>query len=234
LPSGCQARAVLRTTGSAARGPRPTSAHGGVSKLHTAERVFKSVCANLGHPNPERGGQAGYGSLRASRSGVVAGAFCAGRPCGAQANQAIGPPLGGILIFSVFAFQAVPSREAAPAPGAPGAPGAPAESPGVAFGLLPLLILIPFALIMLWQGRSQQKKQEATISGLKKGDRVLTQSGLVGRLLAIEGRYAKLELPPSGTKVTILRSGLLGRDTEAETTSTETASEKPKSTKSSD
>jgi preprotein translocase subunit YajC len=100
--------------------------------------------------------------------------------------------------------------------------------------MLPLLILIPFALIMLWQGRSQQKKQEATIAGLKKGDRVLTQSGLVGRLIAIEGRYAKLELPPSGTKVTILRSGLLGRDTETETASTETAAEKPKTTKSSD
>ena len=61
---------------------------------------------------------------------------------------------------------------------------------------------------------------ESVISGitaaLKKGDRVITQSGLVGRLLSIEGRYAKLELPPSGTKVTILRSGLLGRDAEGD------------------
>jgi preprotein translocase subunit YajC len=135
------------------------------------------------------------------------------------------------LIFAVFAFQAVPSREAAPAPGAPGAPE-PAAQPGVGFGLLPLLILIPFALIMLWQGRSQTKKQETMIASLKKGDRVLTQSGLVGRLIAIEGRYAKLELPPSGTKVTVLRSGLLGRDTEGEATATEAAAEKPKSTKS--
>src|SRR5688572_32367427 len=79
---------------------------------------------------------------------------------------------------------------------------------------MPLMILIPFAVIMFWQNRSQQKKQEATISSLKTGDRVLTQSGLVGRLIAIEGRYAKLELPPSGTKVTILKSGLLGRDVE--------------------
>jgi preprotein translocase subunit YajC len=134
------------------------------------------------------------------------------------------------LILAVFAFQAVPSREAAPAPGAPEA----APQPGIGFGLLPLLILIPFALIMLWQGRSQTKKQETLIAGLKKGDRVLTQSGLVGRLIAIEGRYAKLELPPSGTKVTILRSGLLGRDTEGEAASTEAASEKPKPTKSTD
>jgi len=93
---------------------------------------------------------------------------------------------------------------------------------------MPLLILIPFILILFFQSRSQTKKQEANIAGLKKGDRVLTQSGLVGRLLSIEGRYAKLELPPSGTKVTILRSGLLGRDTETEP-SAETSTDKTKS-----
>jgi preprotein translocase subunit YajC len=82
--------------------------------------------------------------------------------------------------------------------------------------ITPLLILIPFILILFLQGRSQQKKQEAAISGLKKGDRVITQSGLVGRLVSIEGRYAELQLPPSGTKVTILRSGLVGRDAEGE------------------
>ena len=48
-------------------------------------------------------------------------------------------------------------------------------------------------------------------------------------MLSIEGRYAKLELPPSGTKVTILRSGLLGRDTETEPQSADTSTDKPKS-----
>lgn len=122
--------------------------------------------------------------------------------------------------FGVFAFQALPdtSRTETAQP-APGANGDPAAAPPSGFGLItPLLILIPFILILFLQGRSQQKKQEAAISSLKKGDRVVTQSGLVGRLIEIEGRYAKLELPPSGTKVTILRSGLLGRDTESEST----------------
>jgi len=93
--------------------------------------------------------------------------------------------------------------------------------------MMPLLILVPFLLLMFWQSRSQQKKQDALIKDLKKGDRVVTQSGLVGRLLAVEGRYAKLELPPSGTKVTILSSGLVGRDTGVEGTGE--ASDKPKS-----
>jgi preprotein translocase subunit YajC len=126
------------------------------------------------------------------------------------------------LNFAVFAFQAVPdTTRAETAQPAPGAAGEPAPASSSSFGLItPLLILIPFIAILFFQSRSQQKKQEATISGLKKGDRVITQSGLVGRLLSIEGRYAKLELPPSGTKVTILRTGLLGRDADEGTPST--------------
>jgi len=89
--------------------------------------------------------------------------------------------------------------------------------------ITPLLILIPFIAILFFQSRSQQKKQEATIAGLKKGDRVVTQSGLIGKLLSIEGRYAKLELPPSGTKVTVLRSSLAGRDAEVEAAPAESA-----------
>jgi preprotein translocase subunit YajC len=139
------------------------------------------------------------------------------------------------LNFGVFAFQAVPdttrSETAQPAP----SPGEPAAAPPSSFGLItPLLILIPFIAILYFQSRSQTKKQEATIAGLKKGDRVITQSGLVGRLLSIEGRYAKLELPPSGTKVTILRTGLVGRDAEGEgtpSTTPEAGTDKSKSSK---
>jgi preprotein translocase subunit YajC len=131
--------------------------------------------------------------------------------------------------LGVFAFQALPdtsrAESAQPAP----SPGGEAAAPPSGFGLItPLLILIPFILILFLQGRSQTKKQEAAIAGLKKGDRVITQSGLVGRLVSIEGRYAELQLPPSGTKVTILRSGLLGRDAEGETTASAADADKEK------
>jgi len=133
--------------------------------------------------------------------------------------------------FGVFAFQAVPdaphAETAQPAPGSD--PGSAAAPPST-FGLItPLLILIPFIAILFFQNRSQQKKQEANISSLKKGDRVITQSGLVGRLVSIEGRYAELQLPPSGTKVTILRSGLLGRDAEGESAPNDSGADKSKS-----
>jgi preprotein translocase subunit YajC len=75
------------------------------------------------------------------------------------------------------------------------------------------LIFIPLILLLFWQSRSQQKKQEQAIAGLKKGDRVVTQSGLIGRLLELDTRYARLELAP-GVKVQVLRTSLAGRDAE--------------------
>jgi preprotein translocase subunit YajC len=138
------------------------------------------------------------------------------------------------LNFEVFAFQAVPETTRVEGAGQVAAPpgGEPSGSGGAPGGfslITPLLILVPFIVILFLQSRSQTKKTEAAIASLKKGDRVLTQSGFVGRLLSIEGRYAKLELPPSGTKVTVLRSSLVGRDTEVEATTPEAAAEKPKS-----
>ncbi len=123
------------------------------------------------------------------------------------------------MSFADLGYQAVPDLPAAPgAPAQPAAPaagetgGAPPPGGGMAL-LFPLLILVPFVLLMLWSGRSQAKKQKQMLESLKKGDRVLTQSGLVGKLVETDDRYAKIELAP-GVKVQILRTSLVGRDTE--------------------
>jgi preprotein translocase subunit YajC len=84
------------------------------------------------------------------------------------------------------------------------------------------LIFLPVIALLFWQSRSQAKKQEAAVAGLKKGDRVVTQSGLIGRLVELDTRYARLELAP-GVKVQVLRSSVTGRDAEdsAKTSDTE-------------
>ena len=119
--------------------------------------------------------------------------------------------------FAAFAYQDVPPLPGKPTPGnaettqpaGPPAEGAP--PPGSALmNLLPFIIIIPMVLLLFWSSRSQQKKQEANIAALKKGDRVVTQSGLIGRLTEIDERYAKVELSP-GVKVQMLRSSLAGR-----------------------
>ncbi|HEY6726318.1 MAG TPA: preprotein translocase subunit YajC [Polyangiaceae bacterium] len=74
------------------------------------------------------------------------------------------------------------------------------------------MLLVPLLLMMFFSTRSQQKKQAAALAALQKGDRVLTQSGLVGKLVEIGDRYAKVELAP-GVKVDIIKTGLIGKDT---------------------
>lgn len=74
-----------------------------------------------------------------------------------------------------------------------------------------LLMIAPLLLLMFWSSRSQQKKQEKVLSSLTKGDRVITQSGLVGKFLETSERLAKIEIAP-GVKVDVLRSSILGKD----------------------
>ncbi len=116
----------------------------------------------------------------------------------------------------MFSLQNIP-----PAPGHQGseaAPSAPdthaapaAQEPGI-FGYLPLLLVAVMIPLLLFSQRSQAKKQAATIASLAKGDRVLLQGGLVGKLVELGDRYAKVELSP-GVKVDVLKNALLGKDT---------------------
>ncbi len=77
--------------------------------------------------------------------------------------------------------------------------------------MLPVLLMFALLGFMFWSTKSNQKKQAAALSALKKGDRVVTQAGLVGKLVEVGERYAKVEIAP-GVKVEILRSGLVGKD----------------------
>nr|PZN28373.1 MAG: preprotein translocase subunit YajC [Pseudomonadota bacterium] len=112
------------------------------------------------------------------------------------------------------AYQNVP-----PAPGREGGTQAPAApppegpgpgGPGAIGGLLPLLlVVVPMLLLLFFSSRSQQKRYAAVIAGLKRGDRVLTQSGLVGRFVEMKDRFAILEIAP-GVKVEVLKSSIAG------------------------
>jgi preprotein translocase subunit YajC len=123
------------------------------------------------------------------------------------------------VTFSAF-FQAVPP---APGRGDPGAgpqpgqtqPDGPSGSPppGGALGtVFPLLLILPMILVMFFMSRSQQKKQKELESKLKVGDRVITQSGLIGKLTEKGEQRVKIEIAP-GIKVQMTRSALLGLDT---------------------
>lgn len=118
------------------------------------------------------------------------------------------------LMFS--AYQSVPPRpepgaatQSAPAPSSAPAPHAPAFGDSI----LPMLLMVgPVLLLLFFTSRSQQKKQAATLASLKKGDRVLTQGGMAGRIVELGDRFAKLEISP-GVKIDILKTSILGADT---------------------
>lgn len=93
--------------------------------------------------------------------------------------------------------------------GTPPAGGPPQGAGGGAFSmLLPLLIMVPFLFLMF---RRQKKEQQAR-SSLKKGDRVVSQSGLVGELIEMDERLAKVKIAP-GTTVQMLTNSLSPLDT---------------------
>ncbi len=122
---------------------------------------------------------------------------------------------GSLLFAGYQSVPPAPGRETgvsqpAPAPSPASGGGASSSPPGG--GWMMLVMVAPVLLMLLFSSRSQQKKQAAVIAGLKKGDRVLTQGGLVGRLVEVGDRFAKLEISP-GVKVEVLKSGLLGADT---------------------
>jgi preprotein translocase subunit YajC len=108
-----------------------------------------------------------------------------------------------------FSFQQVQPPQGTPGVAVPGgaapagAPASAAAPPSMVTMLLPFLILVPFLFLSF---RRQKKEKEARGS-LKKGDRVVTQAGLIGELVDLDERIGKVKIAP-GTTVQVLASAL--------------------------
>lgn len=111
-----------------------------------------------------------------------------------------------------FAFQNVQPKGTpgtAQPDSAPQAPSGGAGANSSAFGmLLPLAIMVPFLFLMF----RRQKKEAQQRASLKKGDNVVSQSGLVGELMEMDERFAKVKIAP-GTTVKMLVSSISPIDT---------------------
>ena len=110
--------------------------------------------------------------------------------------------------MSTSFFQQVQPKAGTPGVADPaGAPaGAPAQAgppPSMVTMLLPFLILVPFLFLSF---RRQKKEKEARGS-LKKGDKVVTSSGLIGELIDLDDRIGKVKIAP-GTTVQVLATAL--------------------------
>ncbi len=109
--------------------------------------------------------------------------------------------------MSFYSFQQVGPKTGTPGvaePSAPAGGAAPAAPSGSMMTmLLPFLILVPF----LFMSFRRNKKEAEARKGLKKGDRVVTTAGLIGELVEMDDRVAKVKIAP-GTTVQVLASAL--------------------------
>ena len=105
-----------------------------------------------------------------------------------------------------------------PSQGTPPPVSPPAGAPpsGGMSTLFMFVAILPAILLVLWSGRSQQRKQKDLESKMKKGDRVSTQSGLIGRVVELgDARTLRVEIAP-GVKVQMLKSAITGIEAESD------------------
>lgn len=93
---------------------------------------------------------------------------------------------------------------AAPPPDTAASSSAQGSPPSTWVLLLPMLVVVVFMLVT---SRNQQKRDAQTRAKLKRGDRVVSQSGLIGELVDLDDKVAKVKIAP-GTNVQMLISSV--------------------------
>lgn len=80
----------------------------------------------------------------------------------------------------------------------------------------PLVSLVPiflvfgiFYFLLLAPMRKRQKALQKVVEGLKRGDKVVTNGGLIGEIAAVEDRVVHLKLGET-VKVRVLKSAIAG------------------------
>ena len=70
-------------------------------------------------------------------------------------------------------------------------------------------IFILFYFLMIRPQQKRMKEHRAMVEALKKGDEVVTQGGLVGKVTAVRDNELEVEIAP-GVKVRVIRSTVTG------------------------
>jgi preprotein translocase subunit YajC len=94
------------------------------------------------------------------------------------------------------------AQDSAPAPSGPQQGGG-QPPPNMLFTFLPLLIFVPILFMMF----RRQKRESEQRSKLKKGDRVVSNSGLIGELMEMDDKVVKVKIAP-GTTVQMLTTSV--------------------------
>lgn len=74
--------------------------------------------------------------------------------------------------------------------------------------LLPILVIFGIFYFLLIRPQQRQQKEWSKMLGeLKSGDEVITNGGIIGKIISLKDNELELEIAPK-TKITILRSAI--------------------------
>jgi len=91
------------------------------------------------------------------------------------------------------------------------------QSPGAGLGatLFPMaVVMLIFYFLLIRPQRRRDQQMKTFLEGLKRGDEVVTQAGLMGRIAGIEGNVILLEIAQN-VKVRLSKSAIIGLQAEA-------------------
>jgi preprotein translocase subunit YajC len=80
---------------------------------------------------------------------------------------------------------------------------------GFAFALPLVFIFAVFYFLMIMPQQRKQKKWQKMLGELKTGDRVVTNGGLRGTVVALRDDFIHLRVPPDNLRIEIQRSSIV-------------------------
>lgn len=81
----------------------------------------------------------------------------------------------------------------------------------------PFQLLVPFIVVfgIMWllvirPQKKEQNKRKLMLEALKKGDKIITNGGIVGKVMKIKDEYVEIKVDESSNaKITLLRTAIL-------------------------
>ncbi|MTH35735.1 preprotein translocase subunit YajC [Paracoccus limosus] len=89
------------------------------------------------------------------------------------------------------------------------AAGAPSGAASIAQFAPLILIFVIMYFLMIRPQQKRMKEHRAMVEALKKGDEVVTQGGLIGKVTAVREGEVEVEIAP-GVKTRVVRSSITG------------------------
>jgi preprotein translocase subunit YajC len=89
-----------------------------------------------------------------------------------------------------------------------------AQGPSPLIQFVPILVIFAiFYFLLLAPMRKRQKQHQAVLGALKRGDKVVTNGGLLGEIAAVEERVVHLKLADN-VRVRVSKSAIAGLESE--------------------